>query len=55
MYSAAIATELAKGSDIVSAIRNAKKFITTVIRESSLLGKGCRLANLTNYIEKKDF
>jgi hydroxymethylpyrimidine/phosphomethylpyrimidine kinase len=49
MYSAAIATELAKGSEMVSAIRTAKKFITTVIRESSLLGKGYRLANLTNY------
>ncbi len=48
MYSAAIVTELAKGSDIVSAIKTAKKFITSVIRESSMLGKGYRLANFIN-------
>ncbi len=47
MYSAAIATELAKGVDICSAIRTAKKFITTVIRESSMLGNGHRLANFS--------
>ncbi len=48
MYSAAIATELAKGSDLVNAIRTAKEFITTVIRESSILGKGHRLANFSS-------
>ncbi len=48
MYSAAIAAELAKGSDIVSAVRTAKKFITTVIKESSMLGKGYRLANFSS-------
>ncbi|MHC4268154.1 MAG: bifunctional hydroxymethylpyrimidine kinase/phosphomethylpyrimidine kinase [Planctomycetota bacterium] len=55
MYSAAIATELAKGSDIVNAIRTAKKFITKVIRESSSLGKGDRVTNFTNRIGKKGF
>ncbi len=45
MYSAAIATGLAKGNDVISAIGTARKFITTVIRESSKLGKGHRLAN----------
>ncbi len=45
MYSAAIATELAKGCDMISSIKTAKMFITEAIRDSSMLGKGHRLAN----------
>lgn len=45
MYSAAIATELAKGNDMISSITVAKRFITKIIKESSMPGKGNRLAD----------
>ncbi|GAX59711.1 phosphomethylpyrimidine kinase [Candidatus Scalindua japonica] len=45
MYSAAIATELAKGNEMIGSITTAKKFITKVIKESSMPGKGSRLAD----------
>jgi hydroxymethylpyrimidine/phosphomethylpyrimidine kinase len=48
MYSAAIATGLAKENDMTSSITTAKKFITKVIKESSMPGKGNRLANFTH-------
>jgi len=48
MYSAAIATELAKGNDMISSITAAKKFITKIIKESSMPGKGNRLADFTH-------
>jgi hydroxymethylpyrimidine kinase/phosphomethylpyrimidine kinase len=47
MYSAAIATELAKENDMISSITTAKKFITKIIKESSMPGKGYRLADFT--------
>ena len=47
MYSSAIATELAKGNDIISSITVAKQFITKIIKESSMPGKGNRLADFT--------
>ena len=40
MYSAAIATELAKENDMIRSITTAKKFITKIIKESSMPGKG---------------
>jgi hydroxymethylpyrimidine/phosphomethylpyrimidine kinase len=48
MYSAAIATELAKGNDMISSITVAKKSITKIIKESSMPGKGNRLADFTH-------
>ncbi len=48
MYSAAIATEIAKGNEMISSITVAKKYITKVIRESSMPGKGNRLADFTH-------
>ncbi len=48
MYSAAIATELAKENDMISSITVAKKFITKIIKESSMPGKGNRLADFTH-------
>lgn len=48
MYSAAIAAEMAKGNDIDSAIRAAGIFITTLIKESIMLGKGHRLADFSS-------
>jgi hydroxymethylpyrimidine kinase/phosphomethylpyrimidine kinase len=48
MYSAAIATELAKGNEMISSITVAKKFITKIIKESSMPGKGNRLADFTH-------
>ncbi|MEM1731953.1 MAG: bifunctional hydroxymethylpyrimidine kinase/phosphomethylpyrimidine kinase [Desulfurococcaceae archaeon] len=39
-YSAAIAAYLAKGLDVVSAVRKAKEFITTAIKYGLRLGKG---------------
>ncbi len=50
MYSAAIATELAKGNEMISSITVAKKFITKIIKESSMPGKGNRLADFTHQI-----
>ena len=48
IYSAAIATELAKGNKMISSITVAKKFITKIIKESSMPGKGNRLADFTH-------
>ena len=48
MYSAAIATELAKGNEMITSITVAKKFITKIIKESSMPGKGSRLADFTH-------
>ncbi len=47
IYSAAIATELAKENDMISSITTAKEFITEIIKGSSMHGKGYRLANFT--------
>ena len=47
MYSAAIATELAKGNEMISSITTAKKFITQIIKDSIMPGKGSRLADFT--------
>ena len=54
MYSAAIATELAKGDNVINSITTAKKFITKVIKESSKLGKGHRLADFTHQTGEGD-
>ncbi|MCP4265120.1 MAG: bifunctional hydroxymethylpyrimidine kinase/phosphomethylpyrimidine kinase [Candidatus Brocadiaceae bacterium] len=48
MYSAAIATELAKKNEMISSITTAKKFITKIIKESSMPGNGNRLADFTH-------
>jgi len=45
IYSAAIATELAKGNDMISAITIAREFIIKIIKGSIALGKGYRLAH----------
>lgn len=47
IYSAAIATELAKGNDMISSITIAREFIIRIIKGSAALGKGYRLANFT--------
>ena len=39
-YSAAITAELARGTDLVSAVRRAKKFVTEAIRTAPGLGRG---------------
>ncbi len=52
MHSSAIATELAKGNDIISSIAVAKKFITKTIKESSMPGKGNRLADFTHQTDE---
>jgi hydroxymethylpyrimidine kinase/phosphomethylpyrimidine kinase len=44
IYSAAIATELAKGNDLVSSITSAKKFVTEILKRPLTLGKGYKLA-----------
>jgi hydroxymethylpyrimidine kinase/phosphomethylpyrimidine kinase len=44
IYSAAIATELAKGNDMISSITIAREFIINIIMGSIALGKGYRLA-----------
>jgi hydroxymethylpyrimidine/phosphomethylpyrimidine kinase len=44
-FSAAIATETAKGLPLIQAVKNAKDFITTAIRFSLALGKGCGPVN----------
>ncbi len=44
IYSAAIATELAKGNDMVSSITIAREFIIEIIKGSIALGNGYRLA-----------
>jgi hydroxymethylpyrimidine kinase/phosphomethylpyrimidine kinase len=48
MYSAAIVTELAKGNGMISSVTTAKKFITKVIKGSTMPGKGYRLADFTH-------
>ncbi len=45
IYSAAIATELAKGNDMISSITIAREFIIKIIKRSTALGKGYRLAH----------
>ena len=45
IYSAAIATELAKGNDVISSITIAREFIIKIIKGSTALGKGYRLAH----------
>jgi len=45
IYSAAIATELAKGNDMIRSITIARKFIIKIIKGSIALGKGYRLAH----------
>ena len=47
IYSAAIATELAKGNDMISSITIAREFIIKIIKGSAALGKGYGLANFT--------
>jgi hydroxymethylpyrimidine/phosphomethylpyrimidine kinase len=44
IYSAAIATELAKGNDLINSIANAKKFVTEILKRPLTLGKGHNLA-----------
>ena len=45
IYSAAIATELAKGNDMISSITIAREFIIKIIKGSTAIGKGYRLAH----------
>ena len=52
MYSAAIATELAKGNEMISSITVAKTFITKIIKESTIPGKGNRLADFTHQTDR---
>ncbi len=47
IYSAAIATELAKGNDMIGSITIAREFIIKIIKGSIALGKGYRLAHFT--------
>jgi hydroxymethylpyrimidine/phosphomethylpyrimidine kinase len=44
IYSAAIATEMAKGNDLINSIKNAKKFVTEIIKNPLTLGNGHKLA-----------
>jgi hydroxymethylpyrimidine kinase/phosphomethylpyrimidine kinase len=44
IYSAAIATELANGNDLMNSITNAKKFVTEILKNPLSLGKGYKLA-----------
>jgi hydroxymethylpyrimidine kinase/phosphomethylpyrimidine kinase len=48
IYSAAIATELANGNDLISSITNAKKFVTEILKRPLTLGKGYKLAPFGN-------
>ncbi len=48
IYSAAIATELANGNDLMNSITNAKKFVTEIIKNPLTLGKGYKLAPFGN-------
>ncbi len=45
IYSAAIATELAKGNDMISSITIAREFVIKIIKGSIALGNGYRLAH----------
>jgi hydroxymethylpyrimidine kinase/phosphomethylpyrimidine kinase len=44
IYSAAIATELANGNDLMNSITNAKKFVTEILKNPLTVGKGYKLA-----------
>lgn len=44
-FSAAIASGLATGSDLENAVRRAKDYVTTAIRHSLAIGKGCGPTN----------
>lgn len=44
IYSAAIATELANGNNLMNSITNAKKFVTEILKRPLTLGKGYKLA-----------
>jgi hydroxymethylpyrimidine kinase/phosphomethylpyrimidine kinase len=48
IYSAAIATELAKGNDLITSITTAKKFVTEIIKNPLALGKGYKLASFSS-------
>ena len=48
IYSAAIATELANGNDLINSITNAKKFVTEILKNPLTLGKGYKLAPFGN-------
>jgi hydroxymethylpyrimidine kinase/phosphomethylpyrimidine kinase len=48
IYSAAIATELAKGNDLTTSITTAKKFVTEIIKNPLTLGKGYDLASFNS-------
>ncbi len=48
IYSAAIATELAKGNDLITSITTAKKFVTEIIKKPLTLGKGYNLASFSS-------
>ncbi|ADI31883.1 bifunctional hydroxymethylpyrimidine kinase/phosphomethylpyrimidine kinase [Staphylothermus hellenicus] len=50
-FSAAIAAELAKGKDIVEAVKTAKKFITMAIKYGVKIGKGACPVNPMAWIE----
>jgi hydroxymethylpyrimidine kinase/phosphomethylpyrimidine kinase len=50
IYSAAIATELAKGKDMIGSITIAREFIIKIIKGSIVLGKGYRLAHFAPQI-----
>jgi hydroxymethylpyrimidine kinase/phosphomethylpyrimidine kinase len=55
IYSAAIATELAKGNDMISSITIARKFVIKIIKESTALGKGYRLASFAPQTREGDW
>ncbi|MEE9259986.1 MAG: bifunctional hydroxymethylpyrimidine kinase/phosphomethylpyrimidine kinase [Candidatus Scalindua sediminis] len=48
IFSAAIATELANGNDLMNSITNAKKFVTEILKRPLTLGKGYKLAPFGN-------
>ncbi|MBS1257534.1 MAG: Hydroxymethylpyrimidine/phosphomethylpyrimidine kinase [Candidatus Scalindua arabica] len=53
-YSAAIATELAKGNDMISSITTAREFIIEIIKGSIALGSGYRLAHFPSQTREGD-
>jgi len=55
MYSAAIATELAKGNEMISSITVAKNLVTKIIKGSSMPGKGYRLADFTQQTGEENY
>ena len=46
VFSAAITARLAKGEDLVTAVKAAKQFITAAIQTSPGLGQGCGPVNM---------